>query len=252
MSFNLFDLALLILIPTTLVRSSVLFVIFRKFVGIFESKSDFKTARHLMKELEIPGFTTYIQQEIILGLIPYLSLFGLIFLTDMSSLEVGDLGFLVSAVTVFCLFVWVIVDFAKSILIYRKLTKLAKDTSMIKQISGSAIEGLRFIVHRKGIVKRTLVKYTVSATKKSLEKQQEVKQSWWRKASIRGLAAVENITTFPEKVTKKLTDWVKEDLDEKLMKRFENYSSRSKLNVFGNFLWSLFPSIVLLVLVQFG
>jgi hypothetical protein len=96
MSFNLFDLALLILIPTTLVRSSVLFVIFRKFVGIFESKSDFKTARHLMKELEIPGFTTYIQQEIILGLIPYLSLFGLIFLTDMSSLEVGDLGFLVS------------------------------------------------------------------------------------------------------------------------------------------------------------
>ena len=36
MSFNLFDLALLILIPTTLVRSIVLFLIFRKFfVGSF-------------------------------------------------------------------------------------------------------------------------------------------------------------------------------------------------------------------------
>ena len=77
MSINLFHLAMLILIPTTVVRSTVLFLIFRKFVDIFESKSDFKTARHLMKELEIPGFTNYIRQEIILGLVPYLSLIGL-------------------------------------------------------------------------------------------------------------------------------------------------------------------------------
>ena len=155
-------------------------------------------------------------------------------------------------ITIFFLLVWVIVDIAKSILIYRKLTKLAKDTSMIKHISGNAIEGLRFIVHRKGMLKRTLIKYTVSATKKSLEKQQEIKNSWWRKASIRGLAAVENITTFPEKVTQKLADWMKEDLDEKLMKRFENYSSRSKINVFGNFLWALFPSLVLIFFIQLG
>ena len=252
MSFNLFDLALLILIPTTLVRSAVLFLIFRKFVDIFGSKSEFKTARHLMKELEIPGFTSYIRQEIILGLIPYLSLIGLISLNNLSSFEIRELGLFVMLIAGVSLVIWVIVDFVKSVLIYRKLAKLAKDTSMIKQISGSAIEGLRFIVHRKGIVKRTLVKYTVSATKKSLEKQQEVKKSWWRKASIRGLAAVENITTFPEKVTQKLADWMKEDLDEKLMKRFENYSSRSKINVFGNFLWALFPSMVLLILVQFS
>ena len=252
MSINLFHLAMLILIPTTLVRSSAIFLIFRKFVDIFESKSDFKTARHLMKELEIPGFTNYIRQEIILGVIPYLSLIGLISLNNLSSFEIRELGLFVMLIAGFSLVIWVIVDFVKSVLIYRKLAKLAKDTSMIKQISGSAIEGLRFIVHRKGIVKRTLVKYTVSATKKSLEKQQEVKKSWWRKASIRGLAAVENITTFPEKVTQKLADWMKEDLDEKLMKRFENYSSRSKINVFGNFLWALFPSMVLLILVQFS
>ena len=252
MSFNLFDLALLILIPTTLVRSIVLFLIFRKFVDIFGSKSDFKTARHLMKELEIPGFTNFIRHEIILGLIPYLSLVGLIFLSDLRSFEITEIGIFMMIVAVLCLVVWVIVDFVKSVLIYRKLAKLAKDTSMIKQISGSAIEGLRFIVHRKGIVKRTLVKYTVSATKKSLQQQQEVKKSWWRKASIRGLSAVENITSFPERVTKKLADWMKEDLDEKLMKRFENYSSRSKISVFGNFLWALFPSLVLLVLIQLG
>ena len=252
MSFNLFDLALLILIPTTLVRSVVLFLIFRKFVDIFGSKSDFKMARHLMKELEIPGFTNFIRQEIILGVIPYLSLIGLIFLSDLRSFEISELGLFVMIVSVLCLIIWVIVDFVKSVLIYRKLAKLAKDTSMIKQISGSAIEGLRFIVHRKGIVKRTLVKYTVTATKKSLEKQQEVKKSWWRKASIRGLAAVENITTFPEKVTQKLADWMKEDLDEKLMKRFHNYSSRSNINIAANFLWSLFPCLLILLLIQFG
>jgi len=248
MSFNLLHLALLILIPTTLMRSTVLILIYKKFVNIFESKSDFKTARHLMKELEIPGFTNYIRQEIILGAIPYLSLIVLIFLSDLRSLDIGELGFFVAIVTILFLLIWVIVDFAKSILIYRKLTKLAKDTSIIKHISGNAIEGLRFIVHRKGMLKRTLIKYTVSATKKSLEKQQEVKKSWWRKASIRGLAAVENITTFPEKVTQKLADWMKEDLDERLASRFEKYSSRSKINILGNFLWSLFPCLLLTIL----
>ena len=252
MSFNLFDLALLILIPTTLVRVAVLLLTFQKFVNIFGSKSDFKVARHLMKELEIPGFGNFIRQEITLGAIPYLSIIGLIFVRDLRSFEIGDLGLITILVTAVCLLIWVVIDVVKSILIYRKLTKLAKDTSNIKQISGSAIEGLRFVVHRKGIVKRTLVKYTVSATKKSLEKQQAVKQSWWRKASIRGLAAVENITTFPEKVTKKLADWMKEDLDEKLMKRFDKYSSRSRMSILGNFVWSLFPCIVLLLLIQFG
>ena len=252
MSINLFHLAMLILIPTTVVRSTVLFLIFRKFVDIFESKSDFKTARHLMKELEIPGFTNYIRQEIILGVMPYLSLIGLIVLSDLRNFDINEFGLFVAIVTVLCLLIWVIVDVVKSILIYRKLAKLAKDTSMIKNISGSAIEGLRFIVHRKGIVKRTLVKYTVSATKKSLQEQQKVKKSWWRKASIRGLSAVENITSFPERVTKRLADWMKEDLDEKLMKRFENYASRSRISIAGNFLWALFPSLLILLIVQFG
>ena len=252
MSINLFHLAVLILFSTTLVRSAVLFLIFRRFVDIFESKSDFKTARHLMKELEIPGFTNYIRQEIILGLVPYLSLIGLIFLCNLRNFDLTEFGLFVAIVAILCLLIWVIIDVVKSILIYRKLAKLAKDTSMIKNISGSAIEGLRFIVHRKGIVKRTLVKYTVSATKKSLQEQQKVKKSWWRKASIRGLSAVENITSFPERATKRLADWMKEDLDEKLMKRFENYASRSRISIAGNFLWALFPSLLILLIVQFG
>ena len=94
MSFNLFDLALLVLIPTTLVRSIVLFLIFRKFVDIFGSKSEFKTARHLIKELEIPGFTNFIRHEIILGLMPYLSLIGLIFVSDLRSFDISEIVFL--------------------------------------------------------------------------------------------------------------------------------------------------------------
>ena len=61
MSFNLFDLALLVLIPTTLVRAAVLLRTFQKFVNIFGNKSDFKVARQLMKELEIPGFSNFIR-----------------------------------------------------------------------------------------------------------------------------------------------------------------------------------------------
>ena len=70
------------------------------------------------------------------------------------------------------------------------------------------------------------------------------------KSQYSGPSAVENITTFPERVTQKLADWMKEDLDEKLMKRFDNYSSRSKINIAANFIWSLLPCFVLLGLIQ--
>ena len=248
MSFNLMDLTLLILIPTTVVRAIVLLATYRRFVKIFEGNSNFRTARRLIKELELPGLDNFIRQEIIFGVIPYLSLVALISINDLRDFVIGDSGLFVTIIAVIGLIFWVLVDIGKSILIYRKLGKLASDTSKIKQISGSAIEGLRFIVHRKGVIKRTLVKYTISATKKSLEKQNKAKKSWWKKASIRGLAAVENITTFPEKVTQKLADWMKEDLDERLASRFEKYSSRSKINITGNFLWSLFPCLLFTIL----
>ena len=128
------------------------------------------------------------------------------------------------------------------------MSKVAKDTSRIKNITGNTIDGLRFIIHRKGIVRRAAVKYSVGFAKKKLEEKQEKEKSFLKKISIRGLTTIENITTYPEKITKRLSNWMKEDLDEKLMTRFEKYSKRSKFYVLLNLVWSFLPGLLFMLL----
>ncbi|MDG1552937.1 MAG: hypothetical protein P8Q87_05340, partial [Candidatus Poseidonia sp.] len=58
----------------------------------------------------------------------------------------------------------------------------------------------------------------------------------------------DRLISFPERVTGKLTDWAKTDLDEKLKKKFVRYSNRSLLRLTIIFLWGLLPSFVLTAL----
>ena len=91
------------------------------------------------------------------------------------------------------------------------------------------------------------MKYTAGVVRGKLETQQKKRKSFFRKVGITGLKAIENITSFPERVTKKLAQWVKEDLDERLVKRFSKYSERSMFNIFVNITWSLVPAIWLVL-----
>ena len=116
-------------------------------------------------------------------------------------------------------------------MIYRELCKLADDTARLKKITGSALDGLRFVIHSKGIIRRTAMKYTAGIIKSRLEKQQAKKKSFFRKVGISGLNAIEKVTSFPEKVSKKLAEWVKEDLDERLMKDFKSIHQGRNLSL---------------------
>ena len=46
-----------------------------------------------------------------------------------------------------------------------------------------------------------------------MEKQENDESSIFRRISITGLKVLEDIISFPEKVTKKLSVWIKDDLD---------------------------------------
>ena len=94
------------------------------------------------------------------------------------------------------------------------------------------------------------MKYTVGIFKNRLVKKQEEKKSFLRKIGISSLDVVEKITSFPERVSKRITEWIKEDLDERLMKRFEKYSNRSYSSIAFGICWSLIPAGWILVLNQ--
>tara|TARA_B100001121_G_scaffold297715_1_gene304503 strand:+ start:1164 stop:1919 length:756 start_codon:yes stop_codon:yes gene_type:complete len=240
---SLMHLVLLLLIPTIMLRSWVLFSGARKFVKIFEGRKNAVQGGKLVETLEIPGLKSFVRYEILLGTLPYFILIIMVLQNQYVSLNVSDLSLTLSLFTAMIFAIWLIFDLVKSLAIYRELSKLAEDTNRLKKITGSALDGLRFIVHSKGIIRRTAVKFSAGLLKKRLEKQQKEKKSFFRKVSISSLSAVEKITSFPERVSKKLTQWVKEDLDERLVKRFEKYSNKSLSSILLSLIWSLIPAI---------
>ena len=241
--FSLFHIALLLLIPTLVLRMWILYAGLRKFVKIFEGTKNAIEGKKLMDNLEIPGLRSFVKQEIILGIVPYIVLGTLMIHNQYTALEFSSLNLVLALFTVIVFLAWFAFDVIKSIMIYRELSKLADDTTRLKKITGSALDGLRFVIHSKGIIRRTAMKYTAGIIKSRLEKQQAKKKSFFRKVGISGLNAIEKVTSFPEKVSKKLAEWVKEDLDERLMKRFQKYSSRKKSVIIFGVLWSLLPSL---------
>ena len=80
---------------------------------------------------------------------------------------------------------------------------MAEDTSRLKKIMGSALDGLRFVIHSKGIVRRTAMKYIAVMARGKLETQQKKGSHFLEGWDYRS-QAIENITSFPERVTKKI------------------------------------------------
>ena len=109
------------------------------------------------------------------------------------------------------------------------------------------------IVHWKGSVKKTAVKLgtraAIGIAKKKVEDNEESKGK--RPATIVALSFIERMVSFPERMTKKLADWAKEQIDEKLMLEFEKYSQRTTAQFGILFIWSLLPCIWLVFLVNF-
>ena len=243
MSLSMFHLLLLLLVPTFGLRSWIVLSGTKKFVRIFEGRKNAAEGKKMIEDLEIPGLKSFVKQEVILGLIPYLVLIILMIQNQYVSITVSSLGITLTLFTAIIFLVWLIFDIFKSISIHRELSKLAKDTTRLKDITGNALDGLRFVISAKGIVRRTAMKYTAGIMRSKLEKQQKEKKSFFRKIGISGLKVIENVTSYPERVTKKLVSWVKEDLDERLMTRFQKYSNKTKSTIFINFIWSLVPAI---------
>ncbi len=240
---SLLHLVLLLLIPTFMLRSWVLLSGARKFVKIFDGRKNAVQGGKLVENLEIPGLKAFVRYEIMLGILPYIVLIAMILQNQYVRLSVSDLSLTLVLFTIMIFGVWLIFDLLKSLAIYRELSKLAEDTNRLKKITGNALDGLRFVIHSKGIIRRTAVKFSAGLLKKRLEKKQKEKKSFIRKISISSLSAVENIASFPEKVSKKLAQWIKEDLDDRLMRRFEKYSNRTISSIFLSLVWSLIPGI---------
>lgn len=250
MEYTLFDLTLVLFFLSFFVRIIFISLPASQFITLFGRK--FREGSQLVKALEIPGFSTFIRQELIIGLIPYPLLFFLMRYYDLSAVPISQVDFIYLAITFLLFVTWLAFDWRRSYLIYQQLRALEEKIKKIRGISGNALDGLRLIVHWRGSVRKTAIKLgtraAVGIAKKKVQDNEETKGK--RPATIVALSFIERMVSFPERMTKKLADWAKEQIDEKLMLEFERYSKRTKAQFGILFMWSLLPCIWLVLLVN--
>ena len=245
MELSLSQIGFLLLILSGAARLLLLTVPLVKFIQIFDKK--IVEGSRLLNSLEIPGLQRFVRDEIVLGFMPYLALYGAIRVFDLNDYAVSNMPFfLLFLLTVF-LFLWLIFDWWRSFSIYDKLSRLHKETKQVKSIAGNTLDGLRFLVHVRGSVQKTAVKLGFRAMVGVLKgrlKRKEKEEGKTPTGTV-AISLVDRLISFPERVTGKLTDWAKEDLDGKLQKKFQRYADRSFLRLSLIFVWGLFPSVLL-------
>lgn len=245
MSLNLSQIGFLLLLITASARTLLISIPLVQFVGIFDRK--IIEGGRLIGQLEIPGLKRFIRHEVILGFTPYLVLFTCIELFNLSSVTIDGFSFFNQILVFLVLLSWLTVDWWRSFSIYDKLTKLSKETDKVRTISGSALDGLRFVVYLRGSVKKTVVKLGFRALVglvKGKLKRKEVEDGRTTTGTV-AIGLVDRLISFPERITAKLTDWAKGDLDNRLMKKFSKYAERTRLRLGMILLWGLVPSLVL-------
>lgn len=245
MELNLSQIGFLLLILSGAARLLLLTVPLVKFIQIFDKK--IVEGSRLLKSLEIPGLQRFVRDEIVLGFMPYLALYGAIRVFDLNDHAVSNMPFFFLLLLTVLLFLWLIFDWWRSFSIYDKLSRLHKETKQVKSIAGNTLDGLRFLVHVRGSVQKTAVKLGFRAMVGVLKgrlKRKEKEEGKTPTGTV-AISLVDRLISFPERVTGKLTDWAKEDLDGKLQKKFQRYADRSFLRLCLIFVWGLFPSVLL-------
>lgn len=245
MQLNLSQIGFLLLILSGAARLLLLTVPLVKFIQIFDKK--IVEGSRLINSLEIPGLRRFVRDEVVLGFMPYFALYVAIRVFDLDDHAASKMPFFLLLLLTILLFLWLIFDWWRSFSIYDKLSRLHKETKQVKSIAGNTLDGLRFLVHVRGSVQKTAVKLgfraMVGVIKGKLKRKE--KEEGKTPTGTVAISLVDRLISFPERVTGKLTDWAKEDLDGKLQKKFQRYADRSFLRLSLIFVWGLFPSVLL-------
>jgi hypothetical protein len=252
---TLFQFACLLLFASFMVRVSLAILPVFRFRSLFEKGESTRQGAGLIRDLGIPGFDSFIKQEFTFGLAPYLSICVVMFIFDLDTITLQSLTRLSLIVTGLGLLVWLIIDWFRSYTVYQQLDAIYAETKKLKDISGSVLDGLKYIVYLRPSVGKTAWLLGKRAAVGLAKKKIDDKEAATGKKSLASIAfmAVESLISFPERVIGKLTDWAKGSIDEKLKSMLVHYTERSSMQNSLLFLWSLVPAIWLVIIaIMYG
>ena len=212
----------------------------------------------LFRALDIPGLGKFIRQECITGLLPYLAIFVVMWMIDLSDTILLDMNLILIVITIIVLGIWVVLDWLRSVKLYLELSSIIKEVHVLSNVAGTALDGLRYIVYLRGGFTKSAIRLGArfafgKAKEKANEKLDENEEKKGKKSLGRtAMLLIDKVASFPEKVVGSITDWAKDSIDQKLKNRFGVYLERSPRYTFILYLWSLIPAIWILILFKIG
>ena len=248
MSISLFQIALLVLLVSGIVRVGILIDSIGRFVRLFEG--EVKEGSRLLFGLDIPGLDRFVRDEVLLGIVPYMGLIASMWFFDLDAVLIGNVSTIQLILIGICLPLWVILDIVRSVSIRSKINKLYKETQMLQKITGSALSGLKLFVKFRGGVRKTALRTSlkVAAGVGSFFLRRKQKEGEKPGVGQKALDKVEQVTELPGKIADKFTEFTQKSVDNSLQKRFEKYAERSTLTLALITLWGLLPAILLSII----
>ena len=124
MSVSLFQIALIVLLASGIVRVGILIDSIGRFVRLFEG--EVKEGSRLLFALDIPGLDRFVRDEVLLGIVPYMGLIASMWFFDLDAVLIGNVSTIQLILIGICLPLWVILDIVRSVSIRSKINKFAK------------------------------------------------------------------------------------------------------------------------------
>ena len=88
MSVSLFQIALIVLLASGIVRVGILIDSIGRFVRLFEG--EVKEGSRLLFALDIPGLDRFVRDEVLLGIVPYIGLIASMWFFDLDAVLIGN------------------------------------------------------------------------------------------------------------------------------------------------------------------
>ncbi len=245
MEQSLFYLGLIVLLLSTSFRLIMLIGPVMSMLKIFGT--DFFKSLKEFSKLQIPGFKEFISREIITSFLGYLSLLFVLYIFNLNEINLEDLSLTKIIFLYISCCLWVLVDFMRSISMRKKLLAICQQTNKLKSITGKGIDAIRFAVLWQFRTGHILNHYSRKAILGVIKRRSKIKDEEAGKESLvtTTINVLENIISIPERMTKKLSDNVKNEFDVVLRQKFKKYTDVPKSRVLLSIIFSFIPAILL-------
>lgn len=237
------DIALLSLVLAGMFRLLLVLPSCVAIVRMFENK--YREGFRLFRSLGVPGLNSFIRQEVVLAMVPFLVL-GALLIVDNRTVLLNEMSNPQRVITFGVFVLWVFFDGFRSFTAGAHLRMMASETkSFGKKMAVSALDGLRYAVYLRPSISKTAVnlgkRAAITAAQNRVREHEDDNER--TAGTLAAMIFLERFVSFPERIVGRVADFGKERLEAKWEDAFISYANRAWWVNACLLLWGFIPTL---------